>query len=166
MSFDYVANINAVKQVLTDHNTTTASPDLSTGLTTRVKAVSVFDPESQNIRSSDVPAVYVRLSTKTEEYASLGNTGPAGNKKQAVVMYDVFGMYQREGIYSQEQDVLNEIYKLASNIEGVIQSEMTLSNTALWCNIEETDFSPVAVADDGIFIKSVKVNISAKYLFR
>jgi len=81
-------------------------------------------------------------------------------------MYDVFGMYQREGIYSQEQDVLNEIYKLASNIEGVIQSEMTLSNTALWCNIEETDFSPVAVADDGIFIKSVKVNISAKYLFR
>ena len=166
MPFNYETNIGSVKQVLIDHNTITASPDLSSGLTTRGRTISLSDPEVTSIANLDLPAVFVRLSNKDEEYASLGNTGPTGNKKEANVNYEIFGYYRRQGLATQHKDLLNEIYNLAENIEGVFQAESRLSNTALWCNPNSTDFAPGEPGGEGTYIKMVKINLSAKYLFR
>lgn len=166
MPFDYNTNINAVRQALVDHNTVTASPDLSAGLTHRVKTIKIFDPEITAQKMSTYPAVYVRLITKDEEYTSLGATGSAGNKKQAEVAYDVMGYYLREGIVKQQEDLLNEIYNLAENVEGVFQAEFRLSNTALWCNPQTTDFSPPISGGEDTWVKSMRVELKAMYHFR
>lgn len=166
MPFDYPTNIAAVRQALVSHNTITASPDLSAGLSTRVKTIKIFDPEITSQKYQDYPAVFIRLAGKEEEYTSLGATGTTGNKKNADVLYDVMGYYIKEGIGSQYDDLLNEIYNMAENIEGVFQSEFTLSNTALFCNAENTDFAPPIDGGQGVWVKSVRVQLRAQYHFR
>jgi len=165
MPFDYEANVAAVVQALTDHNTTTASPDLSSGMTTRVQNIYSADPETVSKRADSFPAIFVRISTKDEEYASLGQTGPTGNKKMATVTYDVFAFYKKDGTYTQNQTLLTEVYRLAENIEGVFQAEMKLSNTALWCNPLRSEFFGPEIIQ-GVVVKGLLVELEAKYLFR
>lgn len=165
MPFDYEANTTAVKNALTSHNTTTASPDLSSGLTRRVQNIYIDDPEIVSIRQLTYPCVFVRLSNKDEDYASLGATGPTGNKKTATVVYDLIGLYHKDGAHTAHSGVLTEIYRLAENMEGVFQAETTLSTTALWCNPKKTEFIG-PFSSDGIWVKAVLVELEARYLFR
>jgi len=165
MPFDYEANVAAIKNALEDYNTSTASPDLSSGLTRRIQNVYVDDPEIVSIRQLSYPALFVRISSKEESYASAGVPGPSGNKKFATTVYDVIGLYHKDGAHTQHSGVLTEIYRLAENIEGVFQAEHDLSSTALWCNPRRTEFVGPFSAD-GAWVKAVLVELEARYLFR
>lgn len=164
--FEYGTNLTALYTCLYNHNTTTASPDLSSGLTTRIPKTSIFkaDPEAVGIRNYEFPQVFIRINSKAEDFAGLGNTGPTGCRKQADVTYEVVGMVKKEGAWNTNENQLNEIYLLARNIEGVLQSELTLSNTALWCNAGRTDFIG-PFEGQGIWVKGVSVEVVAKYMF-
>lgn len=166
MPFDYEANISAVKNALTNANTTTAVVDLSSGLTTRVITIEIDDPEIRSLRNLDYPAVFVRLSNKNEDYETLGGTGPTRNRKKAEVLFDIYGLYHKEGAVTAHKNVLTEIYRLAENIEGVFQQEFTLSGTSLWCNPETTQFSPAFQGREGTWVKACLVELKARYLFR
>lgn len=95
----------------------------------------------------------------------MGSPGPSGNKKMAEVTYDIFGFYHKDGAYTQHTTVLNEIYRLAGNIEGVFQAEFTLSGTSLFCNPVKTEFFG-PFQSNGVWVKGVLVELQAKYLFR
>lgn len=164
MPFAYTTNLNAVVQALTDANTTTASPYLSTGLTRKVVTVRSGDPELESLQPRDLPMVLVRVNRKDEEAAGLGETGPTGVRKFASVVYDIFGIYLREGVYGLERSHRTEIYALASNIEGVFQKEMQLSNTALWCHPASSEFQ--TFQNEGEAVKGVLISLQARYLFR
>lgn len=165
MPYDYEANITAVYNVLSNANTTTATVDLSSGLTTRVKNVYKNDPATTSIRQDSYPCVFVRISNKDEEFAGIGATGPNNNKKLATVVFDVIGLYHKDGVITEHSTVLNEVYKLAENIEGVFQQEMTLSNTALWCNPRRSEFFG-PFQSQGVFVKGVLIELEGRYLFR
>lgn len=164
MPFAYSTNLNAVTQALTDYNTTTATPYLSSGLTRRVVTIRSGDPEVESIRTIDFPMVLVRVNSKNEEPAGLGETGPSRARKFADVSYDIFAMYLREGLHTTERVHRTEVYTLAQNIEGVFQQEMQLSSTALWCHPERTEFQTFQA--DGEAVKGALITLRARYLFR
>lgn len=165
MPFDYEANITAIYNVLADANTITATVDLSSGLTTRIKNIYKNDPATTSIRQDSYPCVFIRISSKDEEYAGLGATGPTGNKKLATCVYDIIGLYHKDSVITAHSTVLNEVYKMAENIEGVFQQEFTLSNTALWCNSRRSEFFG-PFQSEGAFVKGVLIELEGRYLFR
>lgn len=165
MPFNYVDNMDAIVNVLTAHNTTTASPYLSEGLSTVVSTIEDRDWEVQQFRNHDAPGVFVRIANKDEDFGSLGDTGPTKNRKMAEVTYQVLGMYKKDGLVQEHADLQRMVYTLARNIEGVFQAEMTLSNTALFCNVVRTDFSG-SFQNGGAWLKGVMVELRARYLFR
>lgn len=168
MPLDYEANIGAVVNALQDYNTTTASPDLSSGLTTRVDNNYVVQGnlELSGQQSIKLPAVYVRIIDSDEEGAGLGETGPSLNKKFKTIRYEIVGLYRREGIGSTISDLMTEVYRFAENIEGVFQAEFDLSGTALWCHPVNTTFSTPLQHDTGAWVMGTRINLEARYLFR
>jgi len=166
MSFDYVTNLTAVKTALENHNTTTASPDLSSGLTKRVTTISTSDPEVTSVRNLVLPAVFVRISRGSSEFASLGITGPSGDKKFKNVTYDVIALYHKDGSHTKHEDLLTETYNLARNIEGTFEAEPKLSNTALWVNPESTDFLGPFNGANGVVVKGVLIELNARYFYQ
>ena len=163
--FDYKANTLAIANVLTNANTTTAAVDLSGGLTTRVKNVYRNDPEVVDMRGDVYPAVFVRINRKEEDFEGLGVTGTNGAFKKAVATYDIIGFYRKDGANSAHANVLLELEVLAKNIEAVLQNEMTLSGTALWCQPVNTEFIG-PYGGDNMWIKGIRVELSARYHFR
>lgn len=168
MPFDYEANISAITNAFTgtsSYNTTTANPDLSSGLTTRVRNVYRTDPSIVDMRAHIYPAIFVRVNGKKEEFAGLGATGPTQARKLAVVHYDVIGFYMKDGASSSQQNVMLELERLAENMEGVLQAEYTLSGTAMWCQPVSTDFyGPFQTGQ--MWIKAVVMDVEAHYHFR
>lgn len=164
MPFDYEANVDAVENALTNRNTTTASPDLSSGLTTRVRTVRVDDPEVTAIQWNELPAVLVRVQSAEEEAAGLGGTGPTGVRKFKTATYEVIGLYPRDGAGGLNRNHMTEIYRLAENVEGVFQAEYQLSGTALWCHPENTTFGSFQAG--GTRVKAFVTTLRARYYFR
>lgn len=168
MPFDYESNIAAVINALKGYNTTTSSPDLSSGLTTRLDNANILQGnlEIQGVQSVKLPAIYVRVIEAGEEPAGIGETGPTGAQKFKTARYEIVGLYRREGIGTPISSLMTEVYRLAENIEGVYQKELDLSNTALWCHTVETTFSTPLQHDTGAWVMGVRMNLEARYLFR
>lgn len=165
MPFDYEANSLAVRNALRGYNTTTASPDLSSGLTRRVITVEIDDPDVIAMRLNDLPAVYIRVQGADEDAAGLGATGPTGTRKFKDVTYEIIGIYHRDGVHTAHATHLTEVYRLAENIEGVFQAEHQLSGTALWVHPNNTNFGAFQLSD-GLRAKGFVTQVKAKYLFR
>lgn len=165
MPFDYESNVTAMQTVLRNANTTTASPDLSSGLTTRIRNITINDPEVIAVQWDDLPAIYLRIQNSDETFATLGNTGPTANTKFKEATYEVIGMYIRDGAHTAHSTMLLEVYRLAENLEGVFQANLTLSGTALWCNPIDTNFGAFQLGE-GVRVKGFVTTVKAKYLFR
>ena len=165
MPFDYATNITAVYNALAQYNTTTAAVDLSASRTTRVQNVYKNDPGIVGLRGDIYPAVFVRVNKKKEEFAGLGPTGPSGARKRATVDYDIIGFYRKDGAYGTQAQVLVELENLAKNIEGIFQQETSLSGTAMWCQVTDTEFFG-PFAQDEVWIKAVVCHLVAEYMFR
>lgn len=165
MPFAYQTNTAAVVNALSQYNTTTASPDLSANITTRVKNVYNDNPQIFGVRFDELPAVFVWADSADEEYGSLGETGPSSNRKYKSATYNILGIYRKDGAHTPHEAALTEIYRLAGNIEGVFQAEHTLSGTALWCNPASTEFLDPGLLG-GVWAKGVLIKLEARYLFR
>lgn len=167
MALDYKTKIAGLKAIFVAANTTTASVDLSSGLTTRISDDSIFtkDIETASIRATDFPCIFIRATDKSEEFATLGATGNANNYKQADITYQIVGMYRKEGAWSDNASLLDEVYVLASNIESVLRNNATLGGTALWAQPESTSFTS-PMENNGIWLKGVEITLKAKYHFK
>ena len=162
MSFDYVEKIKNVVNVLTDHNTTTASPDLSALMSTRVVSIINDDPNIDGRRSDQSPCIYVSLASASDEETSLGGNF-ANRKKEKTVVYDIHGIYKKEGFSKQHIAHLVDFYQMANNVEAVIKKESTLSNTALHIEIVDTDFK--GEQPDQGYWKIFKTTLNVRYIY-
>lgn len=164
---EYKDHLATIKGILVAANTSTASPDLSGSMTTRIPDAGIFagDIETKSIKAYEYPCVFVRAEDKNEEFVTMGVTGGTGNYKQAEVTYDIVALYRKEGMYSPNETLLEDVYNLARNIEAVIRGNVTLNGTCLWCNPESTNFIG-PMENNGIWIKGVSIKVKAKYHFR
>lgn len=167
MALDYKDKISALKAIFVAANTTTATVDLSSSLTSRILDASIFsdDIETKSIKAHEFPCVFIRVTDKEEDFATLGATGNSNNYKQADITYQIVGMYRKDGAWSDNATLFDEVYKLASNIESVLRNDITLGGSALWAQPESTSFSS-PMENNGIWIKGVEITLKAKYHFR
>ena len=169
MAFEYETNLDAVIQVLKDKNTTTATPYLSLSLSTgQIDSFNIvnLDPDLVPWRVDRLPAIFVRVSNKEDIFEGVGQTGTGGTRvaKRGVVFYDVIGIAPKYGMHTDPQNLMDDIYRLARNVEAAFRQEFSLSNTALWCNPQRTSFG-IAVVDE-TWTKSFSLELQATYLFK
>ena len=167
MSFPYNTLTTAVLNVLKNHNTTTASPDLSAGLNVRVDSDNILLGDIRLIqpRADRLPLICVLVDSKSEEYSGIGATGPSGSKKRATANIQVGVIMGKYGGYEADSTVLADLYKLAANCETAFQAEFTLSNTCLYCNPSSSNFVDVSNYGDG-FARPFMINLTTEHLFR
>ena len=167
MPLNYEDKVSALKTMFVSANTTTASVDLSASLTSRIPDTSIFtdDIETRALQADECPAIFIRVMSKDEDFATLGATGAANNYKQADITFQIVGLYRKDGAWSSNSTLGAEVYRLASNIEGVLRNNVTLSGSALWCQPTGTNFVG-PMENNGIWIKGVEVTLKAKYHFR
>lgn len=163
--FDYLGTIDAIVGLLNAANTTTADAYLSSGLSTSVQMVRDDDPEIVNLAKLKLPAVFVRISDKESAAASLGRTGPTGNRREATISWDIIGIIQKQGVLNTQKSLLRSVYQLAQNIEAVFENNQTMSGTALWCDPSATTFSE-PISRESVIFKGCKVSVKSRHLYR
>lgn len=165
MPFGYQTAAAAVVSVLASANTTTAAVNLSGGLSTTVGTIVLNDPEIVAVRKLDFPAVFVRINRKGSEFSELGVDATGYSTRDATVTYDIFAMYMREGMHADHSTGVLQLYRLASNIEGVLEHNQTLSGTALWCRPLGTQFADLP-GQGGVTFKTARIELQARYFHR
>jgi hypothetical protein len=145
--------------------------DLSDGLgaTRRIQDanIKVGDPDVEMMRADRLPAIFVRIDTGEEDFASIGATGPSKNRKDKTVVYSIFAVYGRAGGSERHVSAMTGIAKLVQNIEAVFQAEFQLQNTALWAQARRSVFSNVPLDPQGsTWIKVAAIDLEARYFFR
>ena len=88
MPFDYESATTAVVNALNGYNTTTSTPDLSAGMTRRVRAVYRTDPEIFNPRGDVFPVVLVRIVVKevSSSFLYFTTTLPLAGKASCIMV--------------------------------------------------------------------------------
>lgn len=132
MALDIGGIKTAFKTAFDDFNTTTATYDLSTGLTDRVKNVFTVVPNTENMNASVIPAITIWTESKSVEMAGICKD-QINSKRKATVNFNVAGIIWNSGFESADKDLSdNEIEKLMENIEEVLRRSGNLSNKVLW----------------------------------
>ena len=165
-AFGYIDKLTCVYNALADANTTTASVDLSEGMIERVKNIVMDDPNVRKAKDVDHPMIWVWMDETSQVFDEIGAEGAGSSAtKRKTVNYRILATVHKPGMISENSAGLEEIYKLADNIETVFKTEYTLSGTALWCNPAETSFlGPVDLG--GNYIKGVMIRLETEYLWR
>ena len=167
MPFPYNTVTTAVINVLKNHNTTTANPDLSNGLNVRVDSDNIILGDIQLIqpRADRLPLISVIVDNKSEDYSGIGATGPSGHRKQGTANIQIGIIMGKFGGYEADSVVLADLYSLAANCESTFQAEFTLSNTCLFCNPATSNFLNVFNYGTG-FARPFVINLQTEHLFR
>ncbi len=169
MALNYEDKVAAVKNTLLKYNTTTAGYNLLAASLTAgsLNDDNIFtaDIETLSIRANQFPCIFIRAVDKSEDFADIGVTGVGNNYKQAEMTLQIVGMYRKDGAYTDNATLYDEVYRLASNIENVFRQDMTMSGTAMWCQPVSTTFVG-PFENNGVWIKGCEITLKAKYHFR
>jgi len=160
VAIDYVNKITTFVDLLRSHNTTTATPDLSSSLTTRIQTITVAEPDVVGSRHGFYPQIMVELGNANENETQIGDF--SGRRKIKDVTYNVWGFYKKEGMSKNQSQQLTDFYQMASNIEAVIKRESTLSGTALHVGVVSTDFTE---RRENNLIKVLRIETSVRYFY-
>lgn len=160
MAIDYNSKISTLVGLLQAHNTTTASPDLSGSLTTRIQTITTAEPDVSGQRHGFYPYVSVELSNANEEETQIGAF--SNRRKIKNITFNIWGFYKQEGISKNQTQLLSNFYQMASNIEAVLKAESTMSGTALFVQPISTSFSE---RRDNNLIKVLKIETSISYFY-
>lgn len=160
MGIDYVNKCQTVVDVLRAFNTTTASPDLSSSLTTRIASITVAEPGMVGARRGDFPCVFVNIARANEAETQIGDY--AGRRKEKTITYEIWGFYKKEGLSKTQPANLVDMYQMASNIEAVIKRNGTFSSTALHVGGVDTDFKQY---EENNLIKAIKIETQVRYFY-
>jgi len=132
MAIDLNGIKSAIQTIFATANTSTASPDLSASLETRVKEIYTINPELIYIDTSRLPAVTCWVDSKQVDPDTIANN-QATAKRRARVTFKIAGCMFRSLISDYRQDEADdETAILMENIEEVLRNNPTLSNTVSW----------------------------------
>lgn len=165
MTINYNGKLNEIVTFLKDHNTTTASPYLSSSLTSTVimsnDNILADDPNIVGIRGDKMPALFVSLNTADEEESQMGEL--SNRKKFKTIAYDVHGCFRRPGMSTTHAAALNNFYQLAENTEAILKREFFNATNVISSELTSTDFK--AEQPDNTQIKVFKISFNVRYFY-
>ncbi len=149
---DYNAITNAFTDVFKAANTTTASYDLSTGLTKRVQEITNDDLFVEPKFKAKYPIISVFLDSKREDIKDFGS-----GTKQGRNIYLEFSVVC---VLENFKEAEKELWVLVKNVDAIIRENVALANYA-------TDVQVLAVWSTGcsFSIEFLNANIS-NFLFK
>ena len=160
MAIDYVNKITTFVDRLRAYNTTTATPDLSSSLTSRIQTITSTEPEISGSRHGFFPLLFVELDNANEEETQIGDY--TNRRKIKNMTYNLWGFYKKEGMIKTQSAQLTDFYQMASNVEAVVKRESTLSGTALHFGVVSTNFKEHS---ENNLIKVFKIETEVKYFY-
>lgn len=165
MAFSISSKLGNVVSALNDANTTTAAFDLSSNLAHRIQHIEADDPAVRPARDDEHPFIWVWVGPMEQDFDELGVNAVVGVTKRMKVTYKILATIHKSGMTAQHKTALDDIYKLADNINTLFQNNLTLSATALWCNAKAIEFLG-PVGKGGNYIKGALIDLEAVYLYR
>lgn len=160
MSIDYIGKCQTIVDVLRAFNTTTAAFDLSSSLTTRIASITVADPAMVGARRGDFPFVTVNIARASEGETQIGSF--SNRKKEKTITYEIWGFYKKEGLSKTQAANLQDMYQMATNIEGVLKLNGTFSGTAMHVPGVDTDFKQF---EENNMIRALKIETQVRYFY-
>lgn len=113
-------------------NTTTASRDLSSGLTTRVQRVLKINPARIPPQASWINCVTIWIDSKALEEKTIAQNQMAA-KRAAKVQVKIAGLVWNTAMNDNEVDDASEDCEdLMENIEEILRSNPTVAGVATW----------------------------------
>lgn len=134
MSLDLNLLKETLQNVFDAANTTTATRDLSTGLTTRVQRVVKLNPSLIPIQADWYPYVSIWIDSKDVEPADFAATQLAAKRKATVRLKVAGGVWETgvavgaEGVDEADEDCES----LMENIEEVLRGNPTVNGLVTW----------------------------------
>lgn len=132
MAFDLSNLKEQVQTILEAANTTTATADLSSGMSSRVQGVFKIHPERIPIQASLYPCVSMYVETKDTEQMTIAKDQLTA-KRRGLVNLKVVGEVWNSAFTTVDVDSAdNDCEDLMENIEQVLRANPTLNDTCLW----------------------------------
>lgn len=148
MSLNIKGIKNSIKSVLDAANTTTASYDLSTSLTSRVITVSTISPNAYHFTADKLPAVSIWTNSKAISAPGIVKDQITA-KREGLAKFFVAGFVWNSDfmdIYGDSSD--DEIETLMENIEEVLRRNTDLSGTVLWNKPTECEYHSLSLSNE------------------
>jgi len=161
MTIDYPGKVTTIVGYFTSANTTTASPDLSSGMTTRVKSVVADEMSIQGVRGDLSPKLFVSINRASEEETQIGEF--TNRKKEKLVTYDVEGVYRKSGFSQTHADHLPDFYRFAQNVEQVIKTNISFDADIIHVSVVDTEFK--AEQPDNTQFKVFRIGLEVRYFY-
>lgn len=169
--FDYKSNLDAIKNMLTDNNSATSSPDLSANLTTRVSNNNIIIASQFRQRSTwrgdRFPALFIDIISDEADFENISPPGIGSSNalRGNITQILIVGFMGKEGLHNADSVFIQDAQYLAQNIDAIIAKEYTASGTALFIKRAATNFEG-EFDIDGSFVNAFSVEIEGKYLYR
>lgn len=140
-----------IKSILDTANTTTASRDLSSGMTRRVQRVFKTNVERIPIQGSLIPAVTIFMDSKDIEQATIART-QAGAVRKGLLSVKVAGMIFNPLFQSVDADPADEdLENLMENIEEILRGNSSINSLATWSIPTEVTYHSGIVEEETHF---------------
>lgn len=144
-------NIGAIKtqfkSILDTANTTTASADLSSGMTKRVQKVLKVNPSLIPPQASFYPWVTISTNRKEVEHTTIAKDQITG-KRMSEISFNVVGAVWEDVLVDVTQDPGDEnIEKLMENIEEVVRRNFKLNNTVSWSKTNDVTYHSLPIEE-------------------
>lgn len=132
MSIDLNNLKEQVQTILQDANTTTASRDLSSGLTTRVQKVLKINPGRIPVQSSWYPFVTIFVDSKTVSLLDMAATKLTAKRRAEVDLKIIGAVWNSISTDNEVDPADDDCEDLMENIEEILRRNDTLNSTVTW----------------------------------
>lgn len=145
---DFSAIKERIQSVLETANTTTASTDLSNGLSARIQKVVKINPERIPIQANIFNYVTIFVDSK-----DIDETAMAANqtnvKRKATVDLKILGVVWNPNVTALDEDAAdNDCEKLMENVEHILRSDPTINSNAIWSHPTGVTYHSGPVAEE------------------
>lgn len=153
-----------IQSILETANTTTASPDLSSGLDTRVAKVLRVNPARIPIQATWYPYVTAFVERKDVELDSIAGDQRKARRMGTAEVKLVGGVWNSTLTDETEDPADNDCEKLMENIEDVLRDNPTLNGAVLWQRPKTVTFHNVSL-DEGVHLRVGILSLEAKFYY-
>jgi len=128
MAFNIKTFSDNVVNILTNANTTTATIDISDGLTDkRVQSIKLGYHVNKSHLNILYPAIWIEPQSRSDQFAQIGNNA----KRDMIVPFNIVAIVQTGlGSINGRENSDSEMLQLSSNIETFIRNNIRLSSTS------------------------------------
>lgn len=164
MSLDLGNLKTQLKSIFDTANTTTATSDISSGLTTRVQKVLKVNPARIPIQANYFPMITVFVDSKDIELKDF-----AGNqlmaKREATVSVKIVGAVYKSIQSDAKVDAADdECEKLMENVEDILRRNPTINGVATWQYPTKVTYHNAQI-DEGVHIRAGILNLETTILY-